>query len=140
MVNKISEVMTRDPLTLASTETLARAAKQMRDADVGNVIVVEGDSVLGLVTDRDVVVRGIAEDLDPFTTALATICTHDLVTVGPDDTIDTAVRLVREHAVRRLPVIDRTGRAVGVVSLGDLAVERDTESALADISAAEPNN
>jgi CBS domain-containing protein len=139
MVDKISEVMTRDPVTLSSTETLAQAAKQMRDADVGDVIVVDGDRVVGLVTDRDIVVRGIAEDLDPFTTALTSVCTHDLVTVGPDDSIDSAVQRMREHAVRRLPVV-ADGKPVGVVTLGDLAVERDTDSALAEISASEPNN
>jgi|SRR6185436_14409585 CBS domain-containing protein len=139
MVDKISEVMTRDAVTLSSTETLAQAAKQMRDADVGDVIVVDGDRVVGLVTDRDIVVRGIAEDLDPFTTALTSVCTHDLVTVGPDDSIDSAVQRMREHAVRRLPVV-ADGKPVGVVTLGDLAVERDTDSALAEISASEPNN
>jgi len=139
MVDKISEVMTRDAVTLSSTETLAQAAKQMRDADVGDVIVVDGDRVAGLVTDRDIVVRGIAEDLDPFTTALTSVCTHDLVTVGPDDSIDSAVQRMREHAVRRLPVV-ADGKPVGVVTLGDLAVERDTDSALAEISASEPNN
>jgi len=139
MVDKISEVMTRDAVTLSSTETLAQAAKQMRDADVGDVIVVDGDRVVGLVTDRDIVVRGIAEDLDPFTTALTSVCTHDLVTVGPDYSIDSAVQRMREHAVRRLPVV-ADGKPVGVVTLGDLAVERDTESALAEISASEPNN
>jgi CBS domain-containing protein len=139
MVDKISEVMTRDAVTLSSTETLAQAAKQMRDADVGDVIVVDADRVVGLVTDRDIVVRGIAEDLDPFTTALTSVCTHDLVTVGPDDSIDSAVQRMREHAVRRLPVV-ADGKPVGVVTLGDLAVERDTDSALAEISASEPNN
>ena len=139
MVDKISEVMTRDAVTLSSTETLAQAAKQMRDADVGDVIIVDGDRVVGLVTDRDIVVRGIAEDLDPFTTALTSVCTHDLVTVGPDDSIDSAVQRMREHAVRRLPVV-ADGKPVGVVTLGDLAVERDTDSALAEISASEPNN
>jgi len=139
MVDKISEVMTRDAVTLSSTETLAQAAKQMRDADVGDVIVVDGDRVVGLVTDRDIVVRGIAEDLDPFTAALTSVCTHDLVTVGPDDSIDSAVQRMREHAVRRLPVV-ADGKPVGVVTLGDLAVERDTDSALAEISASEPNN
>jgi CBS domain-containing protein len=139
MVDKIQEVMTRDPLALASTETLAGAAKQMRDADVGVVVVLDNDTVHGVVTDRDIVVRGIAEDLDPFSTALATVCTHDLVTVRPDDTIETAVRLMREHSVRRLPVVEG-GRPVGVVSIGDLAVERDSDSALAEISASEPNN
>ena len=140
MVDKVSEVMTRNPITLASTDTLAHAAKKMRDADVGDVIVVEGGTVRGLVTDRDIVVRAIAEDLDPFSTALVGVCTRDVVTVSPDDSIDTAVRLVRENAVRRLPVVAADGTPVGVLSIGDLAVERDTDSALAEISAAEPNN
>ncbi len=140
MVNKVSDVMTREPVALASTETLARAAKQMRDADVGNVIVLDDGRVVGLVTDRDIVVRGIAENLDPFTTTLATVCTRDVVTVGADDSVDSVVRLMREHAVRRLPVVAEDGTPVGVVSLGDIAIEREPDSALAEISAAEPNN
>lgn len=140
MVDKVSEVMTREPIALASTETMARAAKQMRDADVGDVIVVDDGRVVGLVTDRDIVVRGIAEDLDPFTTALASVCTRDVVTVSADDSVETVVRLMREHAVRRLPVLAGDGTPLGVVSLGDVAIERDRDSALAEISAAEPNN
>jgi CBS domain-containing protein len=140
MVNKVSDVMTREPVALASTETLARAAKQMRDADVGNVIVLDDGRVVGLVTDRDIVVRGIAENLDPFTTTLATVCSRDVVTVGADDSVDSVVRLMREHAVRRLPVVAEDGTPVGVVSLGDIAIEREPDSALAEISAAEPNN
>ena len=132
--------MTSDPITLASTETLAAAAKQMRDADVGVVVVTDNDSISGLVTDRDIVVRGIAEDLDPFTTTLAACCaTRDVVTVTPDDSVDDAVRLMREHAVRRLLVVEG-GKPVGVVSIGDFAIERDEDSALAQISAAEQNN
>lgn len=139
MTDTIHDVMTRDLVTLGSTETLAAAAKQMRDADVGVVVVTDNDDVAGLVTDRDIVVRGIAENLDPFTTTLATCCTHDVVTVTPDDSIDRGVQLIREHAVRRLLVVEG-GKPVGIVSIGDLAVERDTDSALAEISASEPNN
>ena len=139
MTDTIHDVMTRDLVTLGSTETLAAAAKQMRDADVGVVVVTDNDDVAGLVTDRDIVVRGIAEDLDPFTTTLASCCTHDEVTVTPDDSIDRGVQLLREHAVRRLLVVEG-GKPAGIVSIGDLAVERDTDSALAEISASEPNN
>ncbi len=139
MVTRIREVMTRDPLTMSADETLIAAARQMRDADVGNVIVVSGAEVRGIVTDRDLVVRGLAEELDPRTATLAEVCTNDLVTLAPDDELGTAVELMRTHAVRRLPVLEG-GRAVGVVSLGDLAVESDTDSALAQISAEEPNN
>jgi CBS domain-containing protein len=139
MADRIHEVMTRDPLTLASTQTLAGAAKQMRDADVGVVVVTDNGDVAGLVTDRDIVVRGIAEDLDPFTTTLVSCCSGDLVTLAPDDSVDEAIKLIRERAVRRVLVVEN-GKPVGVVSIGDLAVERDTDSALAEISASEPNN
>jgi CBS domain-containing protein len=117
---------------------LVAAAKQMRDADVGAVIAVEGSAVRGLVTDRDLTVRGIAEDLDPRTTRIGDLVTHDLVAVSADDDVETAVELMRTHAVRRLPVMDGE-QVVGMVSLGDVAVAQDSHSALADISAAAPN-
>ena len=140
MADKVRDVMTRDPITLASTETVAAAAKQMRDAEVGVVVVTDHDAVAGLVTDRDIVVRTIAEDMDPFTTTLAACCTtRDVVTVAPDDAVDHAVRLMREHAVRRLLVVEG-GKPVAIVSIGDFAIEQDEGSALAEISAAESNN
>jgi signal-transduction protein with cAMP-binding, CBS, and nucleotidyltransferase domain len=98
-----------------------------------------GCDVRGVVTDRDIAVRGIAEELDPATTRLADIITHDLVVVSPNDDVETAVELMRTHAVRRLPVLDGE-QPVGIVSLGDLAIERDSDSVLAQISAEEPNN
>jgi CBS domain-containing protein len=139
MADTVRDVMTTDPLSLSLDEPLTSAARQMRDADVGAVLVTEGDSVRGLVTDRDIVVRAVADEMDPRTTTLGSICTHDLVSVGLDDSVDRAVQLMREYAVRRLPVLDG-GRPVGIVALGDLAVERDSDSALAEISTADPNN
>jgi CBS domain-containing protein len=139
MADTVREVMTANPVTLRVDEPLVAAAKQMRDADVGAVIAVQGSAVRGVVTDRDIIVRGVAEDLDPRTTRLGDLVTHDLVAVSVDDDVETAVELMRTHAVRRLPVMDGE-QVVGVVSLGDLAVARDSDSALADISAEEPNN
>jgi len=139
MADNVRDVMTASPITVRVDETLAAAAKQMRDGDVGAVIVVEGETVRGLITDRDVTVRGVAEDLDPRTTPVGALVTHDLVAVSPDDDVDTAVELMRTHAVRRLPVMEGA-QVVGMVSLGDLAVARDSDSALAEISAEEPNN
>lgn len=135
----VRDVMTAEPLTLDIGDTLVAAARQMRDADVGDVIVTEGGSVKGIVTDRDITVRGVAEELDPTSATLGGIVTRDLVTVGPDDDVSAAVDLMRTYSVRRLPVVDG-GELVGVVSLGDLAVDGDPDSALADISADEPNN
>lgn len=135
----VRDVMTSEPLTLDAADTLVAAARQMRDADVGDVIVTEGGAVRGIVTDRDITVRAVAEELDPSAATLAQIVTSDLVTVGPDDDVQVAADLMRTYAVRRLPVVD-DGQLVGVVSLGDLAVDRDPDSVLADISADEPNN
>lgn len=135
----VRDVMTPEPLTLDAGDTLVAAAQQMRDADVGDVIVTQGGEVRGIVTDRDVTVRGVAEGLDPSTTTLTQVVTRDLVTVGPDDDVSAAVDLMRTYSVRRLPVVS-DGQLVGVVSLGDLAVDGDPDSALADISADEPNN
>src|SRR5688500_1700850 len=129
MVNKIQDVMTRDPLALASTETLAGAAKQMRDADVGVVVVLDNNTARGVGTVRDTVVRGGADGRYPCSTALATVGAHDLVTVRREDTSDAAGRLMRQLSVRRLPVV-AGGKPVGVVSIGDLAVERDSDWAL----------
>jgi CBS domain-containing protein len=138
MATIVREVMTGTPVGLAKTATLAEAARLMRDEDIGDVLVMDDDRICGVVTDRDVVVRGVAAGKDPERTALDEICTHQLISVGPDDRIEDAVALMSDHAVRRLPVVEE-GRAVGVVTIGDLAIERDPRSALADISAAPPN-
>ena len=113
-------------------------ARIMWDEDIGAVLVTDEDRLRGLVSDRDLVVRVVAEGEDPGRTTVARACSEDLVTVGPDDELDVAVRGMREHAVRRVPVVEE-GRPVGIVSLGDLAVERDPGSALGGISAAGPN-
>ena len=137
MQQRLKELMTPDPVTCSSTATLYEAAAQMAEQDIGDVVVIDDDSgtVCGVVTDRDIVVRGLARGMDPATTTLGEVCTRDLVTLAPDDTAADAVSLMRTHSVRRIPVMT-AGKAVGVVSLGDLAVDRDPESALADISRA----
>ena len=138
MAQQIRELMTPNPVVLPGTASVHEAARAMRDAQIGDVIVFENNQVCGIVTDRDIVVRTVAETQDPATTTLADICSHSLVTVTPTDSVEEAVRLMRTHAIRRLPVVDG-GQAVGIVSLGDLAVERDPGSALGKISGAPPN-
>ena len=139
MAQKIRDVMTSDPIALDSQVSLRDAARHMRDADVGAVLVLEDGSVTGIVTDRDIVVRAIADGKDPSTTPLSAVASRKMVSLRPDGSVDEAVRLMREHSVRRLPVVDEAGRPVGIVSMGDLAVERDRESVLASVSAASPN-
>jgi CBS domain-containing protein len=138
MTQQVRELMA-EPATVPADTTLTEAARLMRDADIGDVIIVDGGQPRGMVTDRDIVVRGIAEHHSPDDTTVGEICTSELATVAPDDPIERAVRLMRETAVRRLPVVDGE-RLVGVVSLGDLAIERDEDSTLAEISAADPNS
>src|SRR4029453_16390186 len=133
----VQDVMTRHPITLPPSTSLVDAAKTMRDMAIG-VIVADGDRLLGIVTDRDIVVRGLADGCDPHTTTLTDVSSRELTTVSPDEPIETAVRLIREHAIRRLLVVS-DGRVVGIVTLGDLALDRDPHSALADVSAAPPN-
>jgi CBS domain-containing protein len=139
MAGKVSEVMTADPVTVGQEESVAEAGRLMRDADVGVVVVVNAGTVRGVLTDRDIVVRTVAAQADPRTTSVGDVVTHDLVAVSPDDDLDTAAELMRSHSVRRLPVLDGE-RLVGVIALGDLAVERDSDSVLGQISAEEPNN
>jgi CBS domain-containing protein len=138
MAQQIRELMTPNPVALPGTASVHETARAMRDAQIGDVIVIENNQVCGIVTDRDIVVRILAETRDPATTTLADICSHSIVTVTPTESVEEAVRLMRTHAIRRLPVVDG-GQAVGIVSLGDLAVERDPGSALGKISGAPPN-
>lgn len=137
MANTISDVMTRNPVTVEASEPVRDAARRMREADTGAVIVLQNGQVAGVVTDRDITVRIVADGKDA-NTAVQEACSGEVTTVPPDATIDQAVQLMRSKAVRRLPVVEN-GRPVGMVSLGDLAVERDPNSTLADISAARGN-
>ncbi|POX54467.1 CBS domain-containing protein [Streptomyces sp. Ru71] len=138
MTQHVRDIMTADPVTVEPQASVTSVARLMRDQDLGAVLVTDGDDLRGLVTDRDLVVRALAEGGDPEQTTVARACSDDLVTVGPDDELNVAVQVMREHSVRRVPVVDH-GHPVGIVSLGDLAMERDPDSALGDISAARPN-
>jgi CBS domain-containing protein len=139
MAQHIRELMTPNPVTMPGTASVHEAACAMRDQDIGDVVVIEHQQVCGIVTDRDIVVRTVAEAQNPANITLGDICSHSLLTVRPTDSVEHAVRLMRTHSIRRLPVVDG-GKAVGIVSLGDLAVERDPDSALGEISAAPPND
>lgn len=138
MAQSIREVMTFNPVSLPAGSPLAEAAHQMKEHDIGDVIVLDDRKICGVVTDRDIVVRAIAEDRDPKTTKLADICSRDLIVLSPDDTAERATQLMREYALRRIPVVEND-KPVGIVSIGDLTVQRDPESALADISTAPAN-
>ena len=136
----IDQVMTRDPVTVDEGSPVTEAARRMRDANIGDVLVSRPDgSICGIVTDRDLALNVVAEGADPNSMTVRDVCSHVIESVESGDPVGKAVSKMREGAIRRLPVID-DGKLVGIVTLGDLAIERDPESALADISEAPPNN
>ena len=138
MAQSIRDVMTANPISIPAAASVADAARTMRDSDIGDVIVLDDGRIRGIVTDRDIVVRAVAEGRDLLTTKLADICSQELTTLSPTDSVDDAVYLMRERAIRRLPVVE-SGKPIGIVSIGDLAKSRDPHSALGSISAAPPN-
>ncbi|MGW3622097.1 CBS domain-containing protein [Streptomyces sp. NPDC000880] len=139
MAQFVREVMTFGVVVVRPDASLVEAARLMRAQDIGDVLVADGDRLVGVLTDRDIAVRVIADGNDPLTVSAGSVCTRDPVCVSPGDGIAAAARLMRSRAVRRLPVVE-DGRPVGVVSIGDLAVSENPDSALAEISLANPNS
>lgn len=138
MAQKVSDVMTRNPMTVDARQTVEDAARLMKQGDTGAIVITDDGRVAGIVTDRDIAVRVVAEGKSPSTTVMEA-CSGGVESIAPDYTVDKAVQLMRSKAIRRLPVVE-DGHAVGIVSIGDLAIERDSDSALADISAASGNS
>ncbi|GIG74548.1 CBS domain-containing protein [Planosporangium flavigriseum] len=134
----VREVMTRDPITMDVDTVISAIARQMRDAYISDVIVTEGDRVRGIVTERDILIRAVAEDADPRATTAGDVLTRDLVTVAPDDDIKAAEGLMRVNGIKHLPVCDGD-RLVGIVALGDLVVEEQPESFFAGVEVEDRN-
>jgi CBS domain-containing protein len=139
-MTKIRELMRTPPITVSSTTPVKQAAQQMRAENIGALIVEEDGKPYGIVTDRDIVIRAVAEGLNPETAPVASVCSKDLTTVSPEADIESAIRLMRDRAVRRVLVVDWENAPLGIVSLGDLAIARDSQSLLGQISAAVPNH
>jgi CBS domain-containing protein len=137
LMQTVSSVMTALPVTLPDDAKLTDAARVMREHCVGAVMVVRDGRLCGLVTDRDIVVSAIAAGSDPAAVPLSEACTPDPVTAQPGDDVETVIELMRDHAVRRVPVV-QDGKPAGMVSLGDLAVKRGDMPVLADICAVPP--
>ncbi|MCV2458296.1 CBS domain-containing protein [Streptomyces sp. ICN988] len=138
MTQQVHEVMTAQPVTVGPDTSVQQVAARMRDENIGAVLVTDSGQLRGLVTDRDLTVRILAEGGDVSGRTVGEACSSEVVAVAPDDDVARAVQLMRSKALRRLPVVDN-GQPVGILSLGDLAVDRDPKSALGDISAADPN-
>lgn len=125
----VADVMTRRVVYLPGDTTLDEAAQAMRDQSIGDVVVTVGPTMAGLVTDRDIVVRAVAEDLPVKTTTLESIVTREMIMVEQSATVEEATRAMRERNVRRLLVCDADRKLVGIVSLSDLALLPTSASA-----------
>jgi len=121
MAKTVREAMTSKLCSIDTDKTVAYAAKMMRDEDVGIAPIIEGDRLVGVLTDRDIAVRVVAEGGDSEQTKVTDVMSRDLVTLDPDQDLDEALRLMARHQVRRLPVVEEDGRLVGVVAQADVA-------------------
>ena len=139
MDQSVRDVMTPNPACVGADSSVLDAARLMREKDIGDVIVMDRDRLCGILTDRDIVVRALAQGADPARTKAGDVCSRDLATVKPNASVGQVVHMMRSKAIRRMPVVEDGGQVVGIVSIGDLAVERDRRSALGEISAAPPN-
>jgi len=129
MAKKITDLMSPNPCAIDADKPVAYAARMMKDEDVGLAPIVEGDRLVGTLTDRDIVTRVVAEGKDPQSVAVREVASTDLVTVDPGQDLDDALNLMARNQVRRLPVVEEDGRLVGVVSQGDVAREaKDKET------------
>ena len=125
MAKTIREAMTSKPCSIDATQTVAYAARMMRDEDVGVAPIVEGDKLVAVLTDRDIAIRVVAEGRDPESTKVTEVASKDIVTIDPQQDLDEALRLMAKHQVRRLPVVEEDGRLVGVLAQADVAREGD---------------
>lgn len=137
MAKTIRDLMTKDPCTIDADKPVAHAAKMMRDEDVGLAPIVEGQKLIGTLTDRDIAIRVVAEGKDPQSTTVREVATTRLVTIDPDQDLDEALRLMAKNQVRRLPVVEEDGRLAGVIAQADVArhaSDRQTGEVVEEIS------
>jgi CBS domain-containing protein len=125
MGKSVRDVMSADPRAVDAEKPVAEAAKMMKNEDVGLTPVVEGDRLVGTLTDRDIAVRVVAEGRDPGSTPVGEVASTNVVTVTPQQDLDDALSLMAQHQIRRLPVVEEDGRLVGVVAQADVAKSAD---------------
>ena len=135
MATTVRDIMTKDPVTLETTATARDAARRMRDDEIGDVLVVDGPTLRGIVTDRDLATRVMADDRDAGTVTLGDVATTGVDAVSPNDDARKVVDRMRRTAVKRVPVVE-DNTPIGILSMGDLAMEFEEGSALAQVSAA----
>jgi CBS domain-containing protein len=137
-IREVREVMTPAPETVEATAKLSEAARVMREHDIGDVVVTELGRAVDILTDRDIAVRGFTTGTDPSSTSVRELIRGDLITIAPNETVQEAMRRMKDRGIRRLPVVEGD-RVIGVVSLGDLSQLPGAGAVLADVSKAPPN-
>jgi CBS domain-containing protein len=123
MGKSIRDVMTTNPTAIAPSTPIVDAARSMKSENVGSLPIVEGDRLTGMLTDRDIVVRGLAEGKDAQSATAGEIASRDVVSIDPSQSLEEALRLMGEHQIRRLPVTEEDGRLVGIVAQADIALQ-----------------
>ncbi|MGH3002266.1 MAG: CBS domain-containing protein [Gaiellaceae bacterium] len=127
-MTEITDLMTEHPRTISTDSSIVDAAKLMREEDAGVAPITDGDRLVGVVTDRDIAVRVVAEGKDPASTKVEEIASKKLVTIDPQQDLDEALRLMASHQVRRLPVVSEDGKLIGILAQADVARHADSES------------
>ena len=134
---KVREVMTDNPRCVTPETLVSEAARLMKSEDVGSLPILEGEKVTGVITDRDIVIRAVAEEKDPRGMPVREVASRELVTIGPDEDLSEALKLMASYQVRRLPVVDEDNTLVGVIAQADIAMEgkeKDFAHMVEDIS------
>ena len=126
-MTQIRELMTPNPARLSTGSTIVDAARLMREKDTGIAPITDGDRLVGVITDRDIAIRVVAEGKDPQSTKVDEVAAENLVTIDPQQDLDEALRLMAEHQVRRLPVVEEDGRLVGILAQADVARHADPQ-------------
>jgi CBS domain-containing protein len=125
MAKSVQEAMTSNPKTVSSDQTVVDAARIMKQEDAGIIPIVDGEKLIGVITDRDITITVVAEGKDPQSTKVNEVASRDLVTIDPQQDLDEALRLMASHQVRRLPVVEEDGKLVGILAQADVARTTD---------------
>jgi CBS domain-containing protein len=137
---RISEIMTRDPELVDPNSSIRDAAMRMKNEDIGALPIGENDRLIGMVTDRDIAIRAVAEDRDPSSTSVRDVMSEKIYYCFEDDDIEDAARCMAENQVRRLPILNRDKRLTGIVSLADIAQTGEECERVALEGVSEPSN
>ena len=124
MANSVRDAMTADPRSIGKSVSVVEAARLMREQDIGSLPITDDEKLVGMITDRDITMRVVAEAADPKVTSVEDVYSRDLVSVEPDNDLGEALRLMARHQVRRLPVVEN-GRLVGIVAQADIALREN---------------